>query len=409
MTQEALEKKFNKAFTEVVSTNSNGNNFLITVLYPTMCKMLERCMSVFSYSFPIKMKEYEFSTGDIEEEECLKEPFGDTLLGGYGLETARNYYETKKSVYSKPLQEELDKIHNIIPNNTLRNIIEYLKSKNIPFIKRINYGSIYVVLEDMLIYSSGFYSNMTNTIYFVSDKIEIPDWVCECAEFYTPNKKNTFKYVVHTQRGFTTTYMDIKKMDVNLEENYNDDLPYEQIEAFINSNEAGISIFHGEPGTGKTTFIRHLVSKHDKKDFLYVDASCFNYITDASFIQLLTSYNNSVLILEDCEKLLKNRENSHANMATLLNMTDGMLADSLKLKIICTFNAPLENIDKALLRKGRLKIKYNFGKLEKEKTAKLLAKLGVEDIKPEAMTLADIFNYTEQVDFGTKKKKSVGF
>jgi ATP-dependent 26S proteasome regulatory subunit len=44
----------------------------------------------------------------------------------------------------------------------------------------------------------------------------------------------------------------------------------------------------------------------------------------------------------------------NAGLINILNNSDGLLSDELCIKFICTFNAPLKDIDEALLRKGRL-------------------------------------------------------
>ena len=66
--------------------------------------------------------------------------------------------------------------------------------------------------------------------------------------------------------------------------------------------------------------------------------------------------------------------------------------DSLNLKFICTFNADISSIDKALLRKGRLKVKYEFGKLTKDKATALAVKLGKTEPVTEDMALCDVYN-----------------
>jgi hypothetical protein len=120
-------------------------------------------------------------------------------------------------------------------------------------------------------------------------------------------------------------------------------------------------------------------------------------------------YNNSVIILEDCERLLVDRENGNSLIGTLLNLSDGIISDAFNLKFICTFNANISKIDKAVLRKGRLKVRYEFGKLCKEKAVALAEKLGKKLEKEEDMVLTDIYNYDDVVDHGIKKKKSIGF
>jgi SpoVK/Ycf46/Vps4 family AAA+-type ATPase len=72
-------------------------------------------------------------------------------------------------------------------------------------------------------------------------------------------------------------------------------------------------------------------------------------------------------------------------------MTDGILGDVLKLNVIVTYNCDRQDIDEALLRKGRLKAEYSFQGLNKKQAEKLIKKLDI-DIKPEDnMTLADIY------------------
>lgn len=82
------------------------------------------------------------------------------------------------------------------------------------------------------------------------------------------------------------------------------------------------------------------------------------------------------------------------------------IADDIKLKFICTFNTSLQNIDKALLRKGRLKIKYEFKKLSVNKAKEIAKDLHI-DVNSD-ISLADLYN-TDKVDFSEQKKKKIGF
>jgi ATP-dependent 26S proteasome regulatory subunit len=75
----------------------------------------------------------------------------------------------------------------------------------------------------------------------------------------------------------------------------------------------------------------------------------------------------------------------------------------MKIKFICTFNCDLEKVDKALLRKGRLSLGYEFKKLSLEK-----AKAIYPDAKEE-MTLADAHNASVNNGYEEKKRKTIGF
>lgn len=57
-------------------------------------------------------------------------------------------------------------------------------------------------------------------------------------------------YVTSSGSGFSTTRLEVRKQEVDVNINYNDDLPYETIINFINGKSSGIMIWHGTPGTG---------------------------------------------------------------------------------------------------------------------------------------------------------------
>ena len=145
-----------------------------------------------------------------------------------------------------------------------------------------------------------------------------------------------------------------------------------------------------------------------KKEFLVLDNSVFNYITDSSFISLLMDYKDAVIILEDCESMLTDRTQGSNRLSALLNLSDGIIGDSFNFKFICTFNANIGKIDKALLRKGRMKLKYEFKELSAEKTKALAQKLGKDIKEDKPMTLANIYNYGHSND-RTDEERSIGF
>lgn len=147
----------------------------------------------------------------------------------------------------------------------------------------------------------------------------------------------------------------------------------------------------------------------EEQQFLFLDSSVFAAITDASFIQLLIDYEGAVVVLEDCETLLTSRERGNGCMAALLNLSDGILGDSLNLKFICTFNSDLTKIDPALLRKGRMKLKYEFKALTPDKVQTLAKKLGKEIPEGKELPLCEIFNYGEDNGAKAPSKAKIGF
>ena len=218
--------------------------------------------------------------------------------------------------------------------------------------------------------------------------------------------------IKYNNGDYYTSFSDIRKTNINIEENYNDDfIPvYEDVIKFLNQRESGLILLYGNAGTGKTSMIRHLCSTVPK-DYVIVPNSVASRLGDPDFISYITSCKDYVFILEDCEQLLVDRVDNPWNSAitTILNMADGLLSDVVNIKFICTFNAKVDRIDKALLRKGRCFAKYEFKELCKEKVEILNEKynLGITDIKP--MTLAEIYNAEKQDYSEEEKTTKLGF
>ena len=300
-----------------------------------------------------------------------------------------------RKLYNIKMPEEM-----VDMNKTKENLFNYYK-ENQKDILHITHPFHCMFFKQGMIRFCGF-----GAIVFYTEEPELPEEIYKCIA--TKESEREFGYVVKDKNGFTTQPMKIKDVNVDLSLQYNDGFPYAEITNFIISDSGGLIIFHGTPGCGKTTYIRHLISSNPNKDFYFLDSSIFAYIMDPSFITFLIEHKNSVFILEDCEDILANRNTNRNNLISgLLNITDGIVGDSLNIKFICTFNSDLSSIDPALLRKGRLKIKYEFDKLDKSKAQKLINSLGKEYTVTEPMALCDIYNFEE--DNGVKQKKKIGF
>ncbi len=213
-----------------------------------------------------------------------------------------------------------------------------------------------------------------------------------------------------------TSWYDYKNTKIDIDMNYNDSFkkPYEKICKLIeNEDDSALMLFYGKPGTGKTSLIKHLISKYPGTDFIFLDGSFLSNIQQNKIMSYFLESQHAIFILEDCEKALVSREKEfNPIMSLLLNITDGIIGDVLGIKLICTFNTDLDQIDKALLRKGRLSLKYEFGLLNKEKTKKLIESLGKKletPIPTEGMALSDIYNLDDDNDFSKPVKKKIGF
>lgn len=221
----------------------------------------------------------------------------------------------------------------------------------------------------------------------------------------------TFKVLTKDHGSFETEDVRTESSKIDIESNYNDDFSIinETILSSFESNESGLILLHGAPGTGKTSYIKNLISTKSELNFIFIQNEFVNNLLDPDFISFLLKQRNSVLVIEDAEKVIKSRSQLKEDsvVSTILQLTDGLFSDYLNIKIICTFNSNLSEIDSALLRKGRMIAMYEFKPLQMEKTNELLSKLGASN-SDEELTIADIYNHKEK-DFGIAKKDKIGF
>ncbi|UCS92494.1 AAA family ATPase [Echinicola marina] len=212
--------------------------------------------------------------------------------------------------------------------------------------------------------------------------------------------------------GFEYLSFPIVKPKLSIADNYNDDFEDTHktiLQRLQKSNDKGLVILHGKPGTGKTNYIRYLVSLI-KKRVIILPLSRVSTITDPELIPLLTENPDSVFVIEDAENIVIDREEEgYSPVSSLLNISDGLLSDLLNIQIICTFNTDLSKVDKALMRKGRLIAKYEFKELEVEKAKRLSGKLGFQTEINSPMTLASIYNQEEKDFRQEQNNKSIGF
>jgi len=131
-------------------------------------------------------------------------------------------------------------------------------------------------------------------------------------------------------------------------------------------------LFHGEPGTGKTSTVRSLAGQLER-------SVCFLSLGDENIgnkeLQdaVRTLPDDAMLVIEDVDALFDEKRNSKSgselNFSGLLNAIDGLISGSGYLTIMTT-NHP-EKLDKALIRPGRVDVKFEFKKPTKELMKKL--------------------------------------
>lgn len=229
---------------------------------------------------------------------------------------------------------------------------------------------------------------------------------------YVPKSVPKIGILVQGQHGFEISYSKLLNVSIDFENMYPGGFTKvsESILKCVNNAEmGGLIILHGEPGTGKTNYIRWL-SSQAKRKMVYIPTEMTSHLTSPSFVNFLLENKGLTFILEDAEGSLKPRLGSERSIVSgILNLTDGLLGDVLRCQFICTFNTPLSNVDEALLRPGRLLVRQEFTKLSVIDSNKYLKSVDSDYIATEEMSLAELTNIMsppvvskkqDKVDFG---------
>ena len=189
------------------------------------------------------------------------------------------------------------------------------------------------------------------------------------------------------------------------------------LEDLISASPTGrLTILDGEPGTGKSFLIRGIISSASAL-FIYVPASVAGRITGPDIIPIIMQEKDKdvpiVLLMEDADSSLTTRQMDNVSkLSDLLNMSDGILGDMSDLRIIATTNSKKSEIDRAVMRHGRMNEHIELGLLEPIHAYNVFARLVGPDAALDShhtfatkITLADV--YREARRYGWKPAPAI--
>jgi hypothetical protein len=227
------------------------------------------------------------------------------------------------------------------------------------------------------------------------------------------HESNNIALVIQTPRGYDTTSFELPDQKLDIELGYGKAFKpiHEKIINTLNKpNGKGLVLLHGTPGTGKTHYLKYIASKIKDKRVLFIPPFLADFITSPEMTPFLIQNSNSILFIEDAERVITDRNNGGANgVSNILNITDGILSDILKIQIVATFNMDKAKIDSALLRKGRLIAEHKFDALPVDDANNLIKHLGKDHVATKPMTLTEIYNLEEAEYKSEDKYSPIGF
>ena len=329
------------------------------------------------------------------------------------------YKTTQPSLFSKLLKN----------NKAIKSFVTILKKghqKSIKNAGEINPSQMLILLNQVILIDIRFdpcrnniavcsanEKSVTNDPIYRQTIGAIRSTLLKCISEKSVNKGKISLLMYDPTLGFYTSRFKLDTPPTVLDEYYNDDILSfndELLKKLSEKKSKGIVFLHGKPGTGKTTYIRYLIENLDKK-VIYIPSNMATQLSEPRFMDFMTYNKNSILVIEDAESIISSRENSRSNtVSNLLNLSDGLLSDCLNIQIICTFNIPICEVDKAFLRAGRLLGAYEFKPLCIDKATQLIKKHALNKFINDPTPLAELFSLNLNNNNSLNPKmRSIGF
>jgi len=321
------------------------------------------------------------------------------------------------------------------PSNCIRDILRdlnVLNNKHVPLIYKCNSRTVRLSILAGLLDTDGYYGNggfdfisktkqLSEDVVYLSRSLGLAAYMKETKKycFYKGEKKEGIYYRVSISGDCSIIPTKIKRKQATERKQKKNVL----VTGF-SVEPIGIGEYYGFTLDGdglfclgdftvthNTFYIKHLAGLV-KRRFIFIPTGMVDSIVHPSLIKVLMDNPNSILVLEDAEKAVISREHDESNsslVSAILNLSDGILSSLLNTSLIVTFNTERQKIDSAILRKGRLFAEHKFDKLSIEESKKLAKHLNKNVNITEPMSLAEIYNDSDDNFHTEEKNRKIGF
>jgi hypothetical protein len=170
----------------------------------------------------------------------------------------------------------------------------------------------------------------------------------------------------------------------------------------LSSRAGRLILWHGVPGTGKTTAVRALSRAWSDWCRPHYVMDPERLFAEPQYLLQLAGVGDDederwrLVIAEDCDEYLRAdaKERAGASLGRLLNLCDGILGHGLRVLVLLTTNEDVGRLHPAITRPGRCLNEVEFEPLS---PAEARTWLGSDAVAPEGpATLAQLFALREQ-------------
>jgi len=219
---------------------------------------------------------------------------------------------------------------------------------------------------------------------------------------------SNLNYINISNNGLDIENLEFKSLDENIDLYY-DKKTFKNINKLIksiNNLDKGLSILHGDRGTGKTSIIKYISDNVNRTGIFIPNNMLESTINNPEFRKFIKKHPNPLLIIDDAEIIFNNNYSSTNNYTTnILQLIDGPISDTMCVSIIMIFNnESLDEVDSCLLDSNNLIdcVEFNYLDIESSNTLGKYLK-NKKNYKSETK-LIDILN-TKKLS----KDKKIGF